>query len=66
MAQVGHEERLVKGNGYYYFQGGGSGAWEEQGVYTAHFNDLTLEEWVHERDNLASRLAGGRAPKEKA
>jgi hypothetical protein len=40
---------LVKGAGYYYFAGGESDKWQEQGVYGAGpLGTLTVEQWVFE------------------
>ena len=47
-------EKLVKGKGYYYFTGGTSHTWKTSGVYVSSVNQMTLSEWVEERNHLAS------------
>lgn len=47
-------EKLVKGKGYYYFTGGDSHTWKTSGVYVSSVNQMTLSEWVEERNHLAS------------
>jgi hypothetical protein len=54
LAKRGHDERLVRGKGYFYFVGGNAASWQSSGVYTYHLNGFTLEQWLATRDYLAS------------
>lgn len=51
----GHEERLTRGNGYYYFRGGTTGSWMSTSVYVFRSDDLTVDEWMAEYRELASQ-----------
>lgn len=43
----GHNEQLVKGNGYYYWINGEAYKFREMGVYgVSHLNELTIEQWI--------------------
>jgi hypothetical protein len=58
LAALGHKEKLVKGNGYFYFIEGDSAWWYSTSVYTFHLNDLTVEQWVAEHaEKRADALA---------
>ena len=48
----GHSERLVRGAGYYYFTGGGADAWPSASVYVCHLSQLSVGDWLAERDEL--------------
>jgi hypothetical protein len=50
---AGHAERLRRGRGYYYFTGGGAAAWHTSGVCVAHADELTVAQWLAERDRMA-------------
>lgn len=51
---AGHDERLTKGNGYFYFRDGDTGYWPATSVYVCHVNQLSVGDWLAERDSLAS------------
>lgn len=51
----GFPERLVRGVGYFYFVEGNAAAWPTSSVCVSHLEAYTLEEWLAERDELASR-----------
>lgn len=53
LAAAGHEERLVKGNGYFYFDGPAL-QWYDHSVMTSWLGTMTTAEWVEERDRLAA------------
>jgi hypothetical protein len=44
---------LVKGNGYFYFDGIGL-SWYRSSVYTCHLTDLTVEQWVAEAESMST------------
>lgn len=46
LKKLGHEEKLCKGNGYFYFYDGNADNWytSSVGVYT--INQLTLDQWI--------------------
>jgi hypothetical protein len=43
---------LVKGNGYFYFTGPDCHEWYTSSVPVCHLNDLTVERWVEEFNDL--------------
>lgn len=48
LAKLGQVE-LVKGEGYFYFNGKSVDQCKEQGVYGVYrLNDLTIEQWIEE------------------
>lgn len=50
---AGHQEELVKGDGYFYFVGGDSAEWKAgTAVYTVRLNDLTVGLWIRELEIL--------------
>ena len=49
LAKVG-PERLVRGEGYFYFIEGHSVCWHSASVYVSRLSDMTVEQWVHERN----------------
>ena len=53
---AGHEEELVRGRGYFYFAGGDAAIWPSSGVYVYRLSELTLEQWLAERDRLAEDI----------
>lgn len=54
LERIGAQERLVRGNGYFYFQGGDSESWYSSSVMVNTLNQLTIEQWILERNNLAN------------
>jgi hypothetical protein len=50
----GVNERLVKGDGYYYFHGGRASSWPATMVMVDRVSLLTLEEWQKEFDYLST------------
>jgi hypothetical protein len=50
---AGHSETLVKGRGYFYFADGEASNWRATSVYVYRITDLTVEQWVAERNELA-------------
>lgn len=55
LAAAGHAERLVRGNGYWYFTEGNASRWPSSSVYVYRITDLTLDEWLAEHRTLAAR-----------
>jgi hypothetical protein len=53
LKRLGHEERLRRGKDYYYFAGGRANEWNESAVYVEHVWQLTVAQWVAERNRLA-------------
>jgi len=51
----GYEEKIARGYGYFYFYDGNAASWYQSGTYISRLNDLTLEGWINERQNLADR-----------
>lgn len=54
----GAEERLVRGNGYYYFAGGAAAGWPSSSVYVYRADELTVAEWLREYDELKGAANG--------
>jgi hypothetical protein len=48
IARLGGAERLVKGDGYFYFVDGDACEWRSSAVYVSALNDLPLREWIAE------------------
>lgn len=48
----GIDERLVKGHGYFYFEGGESEKWYTSSVMVNTLNQLTLDGWIKEWESL--------------
>ena len=48
----GVKERLVKGKGYYYFDLGNSYSWYTSSVSVYRINELTLQRWWEEYNDL--------------
>lgn len=55
LAAKGCGERLVKGNGYWYFAEGKAHFWPSSSVLVYRLNDLTLEQWLEEHADLSTR-----------
>lgn len=54
LKRIGAEERLVRGNGYYYFMDGTAHMWRQTAVYVCYSDQLTLEQWMEEYHRLKS------------
>jgi len=54
LKQIGADETLVKGKGYFYFIGGESAEWIQQSVYVFSIKELSIEQWIAEYQNLKS------------
>ena len=50
---LGVKEKLVRGNGYFYFVGGDAMRWHGSSVYVNRLSTLTLAQWINERSRLA-------------
>lgn len=44
----GINAEIVRGEGYWYFSGEGTGTWKSTSVYTMRLNDLSVHEWVEQ------------------
>ena len=53
LAKAGYEEKLTKGEGYFYFYDGDASTWYQSGVYVNYLGALSIEDWVAERDKPA-------------
>lgn len=53
LQELGAQEILVKGEGYYYFIEGNSYSWETSSVMVMTLNELSLEEWIAEWKSLS-------------
>lgn len=54
LRRAGHEERLVRGEGYYYFADGAAHTWPQSGVYVYRVGELSVDQWLAQRDALAA------------
>ena len=54
LQDLGSQEILVKGEGYYYFIEGNSYDWNTSYVMVMTLNELSLEEWIAEWKALSS------------
>jgi hypothetical protein len=54
LAQRGYQETLERGMACYHFTGGTSASWPATGVLVAGVSQLTVEEWMAERNRLAT------------
>jgi hypothetical protein len=53
LKELGYNEILCRGNGYFFFAEGDSSIWPMSGVYGVNnINDLSLEQWIEEHKNL--------------
>ena len=52
LKKLGHEEKLCKGNGYFYFYDGEADQWYSSSVSVFAINHLTLEQWIESFDRL--------------
>ena len=62
LAGLGENARLVKGDGYFYFDTGEAANWLDKTVSTATLSSRTLEEWLEEFQRLKKlnqQLLGG-------
>jgi len=74
LGKRGHNERLEKANGYFFFKRGGATDWIDQTVQVPTVNSLTLEQWIEEFRSLKMLNAeivctpsrGGEAPRKPA
>jgi len=48
MMKRGHNARLEKASGYFYFKGGDATAWVDRTVAVPAVNSLTLDQWMEE------------------
>lgn len=53
LQELGAQEILVKGEGYYYFTEGNSYNWETSSVMVMSLNELSLQEWIAEWKSLS-------------
>lgn len=51
---VPEDVKLIKGKGYFYFDGGNTSRWYTSSVYTSRVSDLKLESWYNEYRELES------------
>lgn len=51
---LGIEERLARGDGYFYFCGGNSSTWPSTMVCVNSVRELTIPEWLGEYGRLKS------------
>lgn len=58
---LGGAEKLVKGEGYFYFTGGEAASWPATSVYVYRLHDLSLAEWVEEYKSLRAEAARSNA-----
>ena len=52
LAKLGHNERMAKGSGYFYFEGGEADDWIDRTVGVRTINSLTLKQWIEEFHRL--------------
>lgn len=52
LAVLGENSRLVKGDGYFYFDVGEAANWLDKTVSTPTLSGRTLEEWIEEFQRL--------------
>jgi len=55
LARAGHNERLVKGDGYVYWAEGDAPNWSETSIYVYRLSDLTIREYLEDH---MSRVCG--------
>jgi len=54
----GHQERLFRGKGYFYFSDGNTPNWPATSVCVYRLNELTLEQWLEEHASLKAKSRG--------
>ena len=52
LKRLGHDVRVEKGDGYFYFWGAEVNAWLDRTVKVPTLGTLTLEQWVEEFNRL--------------
>lgn len=55
LTALGYAERLVRGNGYWYFVDGDAHTWFSSSVGVYRITDLPLWRWIENRRDLATR-----------
>ena len=71
LAKRGRGARLMKANGYFYFDEGEAASWLDKTVATPTVGSRTLEQWLEEFDRLAKvnrdlfKTSAPRAPKKR-
>lgn len=55
----GYDERLAfdRRSCYFYFYGGRAHTWTTSGVYVARVTQLTVQQWIDQRNKLAQTAA---------
>ena len=66
LQRLGHDVRLEKGDGYFYFWSGEANDWLDKTVRVPTLNSLTLEQWVEEFKRLKKLNLELRSGKPKA
>jgi hypothetical protein len=51
----GIEEKLTRGQGYYYFRNGGASNWKSSSVCVFRADDLSVDGWLQEWSSLSGR-----------
>lgn len=62
LRDAGHFERLVKGDGYFYFAEGEAQFWPDTIVAVPRITDLSLRDWLFEHGRLKAKyvaMVGG-------
>jgi hypothetical protein len=52
LTELGHDARLNKGDGYFYFSGGEATDWLDRTVKVPTLSSLTLDQWLDEFTRL--------------
>lgn len=52
LKQLGESAELVRGEGYFYFEGEDTLLMQQTGVYVYRLNELTLDQWISEYNKL--------------
>jgi len=52
LAKLGHNARLTRANGYFYFDSGDAAEWLDKMVNTPILGSRTLEQWLEEFTRL--------------
>ena len=52
LSHRGVPERLTRGREYYYFRGGDTTRWPDVSVFVSYADELSVEEWLHEYEEL--------------